>query len=682
MIAHCAIVILVFILTPALGGQTGWPVYGHDPGGTRYSPLKQIDTRNVSKLQLAWTYDTEAVMASTAAPTPGRNPSGRPRMRRSSTTPLVIDGVLYMSTAYNRVVALEPETGKKLWEYESQHTPGMRGIAYWPGDAKSPARIIFGTTDGWLISLNAKTGQPVPGFGNEGLVNLRPGVADKFPNAMYGLSSPPTLIGDLIITGSHVQEAPSLGPSGDIRAWDVRTGKLVWTFHTIPRPDEPNHEAWAGDQWVDRSGANAWGFITADLERGLLFVPLGTPTTDFYGADRKGSNLYGSSLVALEAATGKLEWFYQTTHHDNWDYDLESPPLLLNVRRNGKPIPAVAVMTKQSLLFILDRTTGKPVYDVEERPVISDNLFPGGGDEPWPTQPFPLKPPPLARNSFRPEEIATVTPEHERYCRALLAEEGGALTGGPYSQYGPKLRVIFPAWIGGGNWGGMSFDPHLGYLFVNTQSVANFNKIVKSEDGTRFLRVGPDNKSLSLGEGNLFWDGEKNWPCQRPPWGELMAVNANTAEIAWRVPLGSFEELDAQGVPKTGTPNMGGSIATAGGLVFIAATVDTRFRAFDSHTGKELWVTKLATDAQSTPITFLGKDHKQYVAVMASGAFTTSGPTCPGGYMSTRYHEPQCTSRKWLSTSCGLPWNALTGCRSSPIRKPPKSWSNCAPTKA
>jgi glucose dehydrogenase len=243
MIAYYAIrmprLFALTIFLHALWAQTDWPVYGHDPGGMRYSPLKQIDSRNVAKLQLVWSYDTEASTAPAAA-VPGRG--GRPRMRRSSTSPLVIGGVLYMSTAYNRVVALEPETGRKLWEYEGQHTPAMRGIAYWPGDKQSPARIVFGTADGWLISLNAKTGQPVPGFGNEGLVNLRLGVADKFPNASYGLSSPPKLYKDLIITGSHVQEAPSLGPSGDVRAWDVRTGKLVWTFHAIPQPGEPNHE--------------------------------------------------------------------------------------------------------------------------------------------------------------------------------------------------------------------------------------------------------------------------------------------------------------------------------------------------------------------------------------------------------------------------------------------------------
>jgi glucose dehydrogenase len=610
--------------------QQDWPAYGHDPGAMRYSPLKQINTKNVDKLQLAWTYDTYADV-----PAPSRAPAGRAgvqrvRVRRSSATPLVVGGVMYLGTAYNRVVALEPETGKTVWEYVGEHTPAMRGISYWAGDKATPARILFGTTDGLLISLNAKTGKLTPGFGEEGMVNLRKGVADKFPDAFYGMSSPPAIYRDLIITGAHVQEAPALGPSGDIRAWDAHTGKLVWTFHTIPRPGEANHDAWEGEQWMNRSGANAWGFLTVDVERGIVFAPVGSPTVDFYGADRKGSNLYGSSLVALDAATGKVKWYFQTTHHDNWDYDLEAPPALIEVKQGGKRVPAVVQSTKQGLLFFFDRVTGKPLFDVEERPVLSDNVFPDHADEPWPTQPFPVKPPPLARNTFRPEEIATVTPEHEKYCRDLLAEEGGAMTGGPYAQYGPKLRVIFPGWIGSGNWGGVSFDPQLGYVFFNTQNVANFNKLVKSADGKSYRRAGPDNNSRNLGEGNLFLDGDKNWPCQQPPWGELSAVNANTGEVAWRVPLGSFEELDAKGVPKTGTLNMGGSVATAGGLVFIGATTDARIHAFDSRTGKELWSAKMATDAQATPMTFLGKNGKQYVAIMASGSVHYVRPSVPG----------------------------------------------------
>jgi glucose dehydrogenase len=274
--------------------------------------------------------------------------------------------------------------------------------------------------------------------------------------------------------------------------------------------------------------------------------------------------------------------------------------------------PAVAQIIKQGLLFIFDRVTGKPIFDVNEVPVANDNASPG--DENWPPQPIPVKPPPLARNSFTPDEIATVTPEHEKYCRDLLAMEGGALTGGPFAQYGPKLRVIFPSWTGGTNRGGGSFDPRLGYVFVDTKSLANFNKLVLRADGKGYRRVGPDNAPPKMGD--YFWDGAKHRPCQKPPWGELVAVNVNSGEIAWRVPLGSFEELDKLGVPKTGTPTTnGGSMATAGGLVFIGATLDGKFRAFDSRTGRELWVTNPGVDVNSIPVTWKSRNGKQYVAL-------------------------------------------------------------------
>jgi quinoprotein glucose dehydrogenase len=365
-----------------------------------------------------------------------------------------------------------------------------------------------------------------------------------------------------------------------------------------------------------------------DEKRGIVYVPLGTPATDFYGGDRLGSNLYGSSLVALEAATGKLRWFFQTTHHDNWDYDLTSPPALIDIKRGGRTIPAVAQYTKQGLLFFFDRETGKPIYDVEERPVVSDN--PVEGDEYWPTQPFPVKPEPLARMTFSPEEVATVTPAHEQYCRDLLKLEGGVLTGGPYAQYGPKLRVIFPGWTGGGNWNGGAFNPELGYLYLPSQDVGMLNKMVKSTRAANmYSRVGPDEAPPDLA-GN-FWDGKKSWPCQQPPWGELLAINVSTADIAWRVPLGSFEELDRLGVPPTGTPLRGGPIATAGGLVFIASSIDARFRAFDARTGKVLWVADLTENGRAVPMTYRGKSGKQYVAIMAAGGRPAARTVDPKG---------------------------------------------------
>jgi quinoprotein glucose dehydrogenase len=611
-----------------------WPSHGHDAGAVRYSPLKQIHTGNVSQLQIAWTYDTPAEVPTPSrgapgsenaeggnTPAPGNAGAGsahRPAPRQSASTPLVIDGVMYMSTAYNRVVALDADTGKEIWAKDIGHMIAARGIAYWPGGNGFRPQLVFGTADAaaLLIALDAKTGEYVAGFGQNGKVDLRQGIGEKFPKLRVALSSPPAIYKHLAITGQHSQESPSLGPTGDVRAWDLRTGKLVWTFHTIPRPGEENHEVWRDNQWADRAGANAWGFITVDEQRGIAYIPTGTPSTDFYGGDRLGSNLYGSSLLAVDATTGKLKWYFQTTHHDNWDYDLQSPPALIDVKRNGKTIPAVAQYSKQGLLFIFNRITGQPIYGVEERPVLSDNPLPG--DEYSPTQPFPVKPPPIARMTFSPAEVATVTPEHEKYCKGLLELEGGAMTGGPYAQYGPKLRVIFPGWTGGGNWDGTAFNPGLGYLFMPTQNLGMLNKMVKSAlDENMYVRNGPDGAPPRLGTN--FWDGAKGWPCQQPPWGELVAVNVNTGDIAWRVPLGSFEELDALGVPATGTPHRGGPIATAGGLVFIGASQDARFRAFDARTGKVLWMSDLTENGRTVPITYQGKSGRQYVAIMAGG---------------------------------------------------------------
>ena len=542
----------------------------------------------------------------------------------------MVGGILYLSTPYGRVVALEPETGKKVWEYESEYSPSGRGISYWPGDETLPAQVVVGTMNGFLFTLNAKTGKLTKTFGDNGIVNLKSGVADKFPRGRYGMSSPAAIYKNLIFTGAQLQEQPADGPSGDIRAWDVHTGKLVWTFHTIPRPGEPNHDVWEGDQWADRSGANVWGFMTVDVERGLLFLPIGTPTPDFYGGSRKGTNLYGSSLVAVDAATGKMKWYFQTTHHDNWDYDLTSAPALIDVTRDGKKIPAVAQWTKQGLLFFFNRLTGEPIYKVEEREVVNDNPVPG--DQNWPTQPFPVKPPPLARMSFKLDEVAKVTPEHEAYCKGLLALEGGAIGGGPYAQYGPKLRVIFPGWVGGGNWSPTATNPELGYIYVTSHDLANIrNKMVPSRDGTTlFSRVGRGQSSRQF-LGGRFWDGLRNGPAELLPGAEIIAVNVNSGDVAWRIPLGSFDELDALGVPKTGTPEpRGGPIATAGGLLFIGASIDARFRALDAKTGKELWVTKLVDAAKATPITYQGKNGKQYVAILAGGG-ETRAPDNPGG---------------------------------------------------
>jgi quinoprotein glucose dehydrogenase len=440
---------------------------------------------------------------------------------------------------------------------------------------------------------------------------MKVGVMNGFDQASYGLSSPPIMYKSLVITGAHTQESPMLGSSGDVRAWDARTGKLVWTFHTVPRPGEAGHQTWEGDSWKNRSGVNVWSMMTVDIARGLVFLPLGSPTYDYYGGDRKGANLYGDALVALDANTGEVRWHFQATHHDLWDYDLCTPPALFDVTVKGQKIPAVALMTKMGLLFILDRRNGKPIYGVEERSVPKTDV---PGEESWPTQPFPLKPGPLARNSFMREELASLTPEHRKYCEALFDRDGGMHNEGPYTHYTTRPSVVFPGTLGGGNWNPMSFDPNLGYLFINTQDLGGVGQMQRNPEGSRT----PWSRTSPLGPVGRFWNPDTRWPCQQPPWGRLFAVNVNTGEIVWQSVLGITEELP-EDKQKTGRPNLGGSLATASGLVFIGATDDSRFRAFDSKTGKELWAPKIDAGAHSAPITYIGKDGKQYVVITATG---------------------------------------------------------------
>lgn len=569
--------------------QTGdWPAYGRDPGGTRYSPLDQISTKNVSTLQSAWTYHT------------------REKGQSFESTPILVDNILYLSTHTQKVIALDPETGTEIWRFDAK-APGRenRGVSYWPGDSQSPPRILFGTGDGRLIALSPKTGVPVAEFGDNGVVNLRSGITDKFPGAAYGISSPPTIYRDLVIVGPATQEGPSRGPSGDPRAFDVRTGRLRWRFHVLPQPGEPGSETWGTDGWKDRSGPSQWGFPTVDTERGIVFLPTGNPADSFYGADRKGTNLYANSVVALDALTGKLRWYYQLVHHDLFDYDVAAPPALVDVKRNGRTIPAVAQITKMGLLFILDRMTGKPVFGVEERAVPKSDV---PGEESWPTQPFPLKPPPLARMNLTPEDITTRTPEAHKFCSEWF---GRLRHQGPYTPFGMTPSLLMPGTMGGGNWGGVSFDPQLGYIFVNTSSLGGAGHMVAAAPGAPM-------PYRNDGGYTRFLDQDQ-FPCQQPPWGELIAVNANGGDIAWRVPLGSYDQVEAMGLKNAGAANMGGSIATAGGLVFIAATTDSKFRAFDSRTGKELWMTRLEATGDAVPMTYRARNGKQYVLIAAAG---------------------------------------------------------------
>jgi quinoprotein glucose dehydrogenase len=404
----------------------------------------------------------------------------------------------------------------------------------------------------------------------------------------------------------------------------MRTGKLVWTLRSIPGAGEKFNDTWAGDSWKDRSGVNVWGFLTVDTERGIVYMPFGAPSVDQYGGDRVGDNLFGTSLVAADANTGKYLWHFQVVHHDIWDADMTGAPALFDVKRNGRTIPAVAAINKVGLLFLLDRVTGKPLYGVEERAVPQSEV---PLERTAKTQPFPIKPPPLSRMSMAEGDIATVTPEIEAACRKLVE---GVQLGGPYLPVSyNRLRVQFPGNHGGVNWGGTSFNPQLGLLFVNTNELGQMSGLRLREGNTPGTargegvgnRVDPNAPYRGIPGGGRFStkdSGTQQLPCQQPPWGQLTAVNVNTGEFAWRVPLGVTDSLppDKQ---KTGRPGNGGTIATAGGLVFVGATDDSRFRAFDARTGTEVWTVKLAGAAEATPVTYQGADGKQYVVIAATG---------------------------------------------------------------
>jgi quinoprotein glucose dehydrogenase len=542
----------------------------------------------------------------------------------SEVTPLVVNGVMYIGTPYGQVTALDPTTGKEIWNYKlPSGEPATRGVEYFPGDKQTPPEIVVGTSDAKLFTLEAENGALNTAFGENGIVDLdTPEITHNLPNASDGLSSPPVMFENLIIVGGRTTEGGGPGPAGDVRAFDIHTGKLAWTFHSIPQPGEPNYGGWVGDSAKERSGVNVWGLMTLDAKRGIVYLPFGAPSGDAFGGDRPGDDLYGSSIVAVDARTGKYIWHFQLVHHDIWDFDAETPPLLMDVKHNGKTIPAVAVIAKDSLLYLLDRTNGKPIYGVEERPVPQSNV---PLEKTSPTQPFPVKPPPLARQTMTIDDIDTITPDVEAACRKLVTDNHLEL-GGPFLPvtYG-HVRVNFPSEIGGVNWPGGAFSPTLGYFFINVMDLGQMQgyndprggALASSIVGTNQL-TGRSGTYSSLQPGGRFKDNASNMPCQQPPWGELVAVNVNTGDIAWKVPLGITESLPAD-KQNTGRPGIGGPIATAGGLVFVGATDDNRFRAFDAKSGKELWSFKLDAAAGSVPSTYQGKDGRQYVVVNATG---------------------------------------------------------------
>ena len=585
----------------AAAGQSDWAFHDHDPAGTRFSPLTQITPANVARLAQAWSIDTGVTAL--------------------QVTPIVINGMMYV-TAGRDIMALEPETGRVLWKFTAPGSVSRRGVAYWPGDATTPPRLFSGAGDK-MVAVDAEGGKISQGFGDGGYVDLKASVRGDVDGG-FSLVSPPAVFKNIVITGgNNGEQSPSFGLYGDIRGWDARSGKLLWSFHTVPRPGEPGVETWEGESWKNRSGTNMWSFFTVDVERGIVYVPLGAPTSDYYGGDRKGKNLYANSLVALDASTGALKWYQQLVHHDLWDFDLPAAPTLIDVKKDGRTIPAVAVVTKMALMFIFDRVTGEPVFGMEERPVPKGNV---PGEWYSPTQPFPLKPAPLGRTTFDPaKDFDTVTPEVTAYCKDLW-DKNEMYTDGPFTPPGTdRTMVTFPSTLGGGNWNGVTFDPTLGLAFT---SVMNLGQVAR-------MRMGTDRSGASMwvrstpfgGPVGRFWQPDTKIPCSAPPFGELVAVNVNTGDIAWKVPIGFVASLKAKGITNTGALNIGGSFATASGLLFIGATTDSHFRAFDSRTGKLLWDTELPASAHSVPMTFMGKDRRQYVLVAAGGgSYLASAP--------------------------------------------------------
>ena len=611
------------------GGIADWPQYGRNQEGTRYTPLNQINRDNVAYLEKAWEYHTGDFSDGS---------DGRPETTFQA-TPILVDGVLYLATVYGRVIALNPETGAEIWTYD----PGIdatvdrgefanRGVTYWRAanavQGRSCERRIFvATVDARLIALDAARGTPCPDFGQAGQVDLSRGVdLGKYQadTREYGVTSPPVVIGDLVVVGSAIGDnrAATL-ERGIVRAFDTRTGALRWLWDPIPRePADPAFQTWAHESARRTGAANVWAQLSVDAARDLVFVPTSSPSPDYYGGERLGSNSYADSVVALRGSSGKLVWDYQIVHHNIWDYDLPAQPSLITVRKDGRDIPAVAQATKMGFLFLLHRETGEPIFPVKERPVPQSDV---PGEQSWPTQPFPTRPQPLAPTTLSSDDAWGLSPLDQGQCRKLIERyrNDGIFT--PSSLGG---TIQYPGVIGGTNWGSVAFEPQRGWVILNMSRLPSVTGLIPRET----LKAGkpdvPDGAEISEMQGTpyglyrapgLF--SPLDLPCTKPPWGTLLAVDTATGDVKWEVPLGTVRDLAPVPLPiKWGTPNLGGPIVTQNGLVFIGAAMDNYLRAFDLETGKELWKGRLPAGGQATPMTYrLGENGRQFVVIAAGG---------------------------------------------------------------
>jgi quinoprotein glucose dehydrogenase len=604
-----------------------WQTINRDLASTRFSPLNQINKSNVATLKQAWSYTSRSF---------------------GTAVPLVIDGTMYLP-AGSRLIALDADTGKEVWTYSfpanaaptananssarppATPTFSTRGLGYWPGDAKTPARLLV-MSGSKLMAFDLKTGQPVASFGDKGGVDVGVG---------YG--GTPTISGDVAMIGAATLENPT-GVPGNPRAFDVRTGKKLWEFQTVPKKGQLGADTWLADN-TGRSGTNMWGFSApVDEATGTVYIPLGSPSPNYWGGSRPGSNLFGNTVLALDMKTGKYKWHFQTVHHDLWDSDQPTAGPLIDVTVKGKKQKGIMAVNKTSLFFELDSKTGKPLQPVEERPVPKGDV---PGEYYSPTQPFPVNTPALSRNSMTKADIVTAddtTPEHAAACQAMWDKAGGYRNDGPYTPLyfhkagdPPRSTIQLPGGTGGVNWGGPAADPTTGWVFVNAQatSLVGWTEKVEGDKSYSFDATVPgdyDRASVN-GKGPFFsfsapisgkFDAQgrgvgPGLNCYKGPWGQLIAIDANTGAIKWKVPLGLVEGLPA-GKQLQGNSGSAGPTVTGGGLVFVGATNDKRFRAFDAATGKQLWETTLSNNANANPMSYRGRSGKQYVAINAGGA--------------------------------------------------------------
>ncbi|MFT4033576.1 MAG: PQQ-binding-like beta-propeller repeat protein [Siphonobacter sp.] len=653
-----------------------WPEYLGGPDRNHYSTLDQINIQNVQNLKVAWEYHSKD--------------SGQVQCN-----PIIVQGVLYGVTASNQVFALDAATGKEHWRFNAGKGGGLntnRGVTYWSNGTES--RILF-AYDYWLYALDTKTGKPIKSFGENGRTSLKQGLGEKAKEKFVISNTPGTLFEDLIIMPLRLEEGANAAP-GNIQAFNVRTGQLAWVFHTIPHPGEYGYETWPKHAYknTDVGAANNWSGMAVDRKRGILYVPTGSASPDFYGANRKGKNLFANSLLALDVRTGKRLWHYQIVHHDIWDKDLPAPPNLMTIRHNGKAIDVVAQVTKTGYVYVFDRVTGKPVFPIKEVAMPKSTL---PEEEPWPTQPIPTLPAPFTRQAIAEADLNPYA-ENLDSLRATYRR----INKGPFHPLSETPILLFPGADGGAEWGGAAADPD-GILYVNANEMAwlfslspapredelahlspgqriytttciachgadrkgnpasgypSLVNIEKRRDRAYVMKLVSTGKGMMPGFSSLseidkqalisFLFGEekieassaapkkkgpylpyrfngyhkfldnKGYPGIKPPWGTLTAIDLNTGKHIWKIPLGEFKDLSDKGIPVTGTENYGGPVVTAGGLLFIAATKDGMFRAFDKKTGNVLWQTRLPAAGFATPSTY-EVNGKQYIVIACGG---------------------------------------------------------------